>query len=84
MTDVSERTVQLRFLVSAQDSGRAFDLRCLIREGMVSYIAQNYPQALPRLRSSLDVSEEQRQLSQQGQAQQEASSKEPNSTAVFT
>lgn len=83
VTDATERTVQLRFLVSAQDSGRAFDLRCLIREGMIDFITRNYPHALPRLRSSLDLSEEQQQLLQQ-QTQAAASPKEPNSTAVFT
>lgn len=78
VTDATERTVQLRFLVSTQDSGRAFDLRCLIREGMINFITQNYPHALPRLRSSFDLSEEQRQ------AQAAGSPKDPNSTAVFT
>lgn len=84
VTDVTERTAQIRFLVSAQDSGRAFDLRCLIREGMIAYITQNYPQALPRLRSSLEMSEEQQQLLRQWQTQMTTSPKEPNSTAVFT
>lgn len=84
VTDATERTVQLRFLVSAQDSGRAFDLRCLIREGMIDFITQNYPHALPRLRSSIDLSEEQQQLLQQRKTQAAASPKDPNSTAVFT
>ena len=32
MTDVGERTVQVRALVSAADSGKAWDLRCAVRE----------------------------------------------------
>lgn len=55
VTDSNERAAQLRLLVSAQDAGRAFDLRCIIREGMISYIARHYPGALPRLRSSIDM-----------------------------
>lgn len=88
VTDATERTVQLRFLVSTQDSGRAFDLRCLIREGMINFITQHYPHALPRLRSSVDLSEEQQQLLQQLLQQQQTqaarSPNDPNSTAVFT
>src|SRR5450830_222606 len=54
VTDANERAMQLRLLVSAMDSGKAFDLRCLIREAMIAFIAAQYPEALPRLRSALD------------------------------
>ena len=54
VTDVSERAMQIRLLTSAQDSGTAFDLRCKIREEMITFIATHYPQALPRLRTALD------------------------------
>ena len=54
ITDVNERAMQVRLLTSAQDSGTAFDLRCIIREEMISFIAAHYPQALPRLRTALD------------------------------
>jgi len=54
VTDANERAMQLRLLVSAQNSGSAFDLRCKIREAMIAYIVQKYPQALPRLRSAID------------------------------
>ena len=54
VTDTSERALQLRLLVSAVDSGVAFELRCDIREGIVAFIAANYPDSLPRLRSTLD------------------------------
>lgn len=84
VTDTNERAVQLRFLVSAQDSGRAFDLRCLIREGMITFIAENYAHALPRLRSSIDLSEDPQQMLQQLHTQDGTSPKEPNSPAVFT
>ena len=32
LTDVTERTIQIRVLVSARSSGFAFDLRCRVRE----------------------------------------------------
>ncbi|MFL9926857.1 mechanosensitive ion channel [Herbaspirillum lusitanum] len=54
VTDTSERSMQIRLLTSAQDSGTAFDLRCIIREQMIAFIAENYPLALPRLRTAID------------------------------
>jgi len=54
VTDANDRAMQIRMLVSAQSSGNAFDLRCAIREAMIAFIARDYPQALPRLRSAID------------------------------
>ncbi|MET0321143.1 MAG: mechanosensitive ion channel domain-containing protein [Duganella sp.] len=54
VTDANEHGMQLRLLVSAQDSGTAFDLRCEIREAMIAFVAANYPDSLPRLRPVLD------------------------------
>ena len=53
VTDASERTMQLRALVSAVDSDRAFDLRCLVREGLIDFVRREYPEFLPRLRAEL-------------------------------
>ncbi|MDY0108385.1 MAG: mechanosensitive ion channel [Candidatus Krumholzibacteria bacterium] len=53
MTDVTQATVQVRALVSAADSGRAWDLRCQVREKLVAFVREHYPQALPRLRAEL-------------------------------
>jgi small-conductance mechanosensitive channel len=50
VTDTTERTMQVRILVSAGNSGKAFDLRCRIREHMVGFLSREYPQALPTLR----------------------------------
>jgi small-conductance mechanosensitive channel len=50
VTDANERAMQLRILVSAASSGAAFDLRCEVREGLIRFIRQHHPQALPRLR----------------------------------
>ncbi|MGK5023301.1 mechanosensitive ion channel family protein [Janthinobacterium sp. RB2R34] len=54
VTDATDRAMQLRFLVSANNSGDAFELRCDIREGILAYVARHYPEGLPRLRSSID------------------------------
>ena len=50
VTDTTETTIQLRALASARTSPEAWDLRCLIREEMVSWLQETYPHALPRFR----------------------------------
>jgi len=56
VTNTSERAVELRALVSAQDASLAWTLRCHVREKLVSFVRKNYPHALPRLRAELDKS----------------------------
>lgn len=53
LTDAKEQTIEIRFLMSASNSSNAFDLRCDIREAMVSFIQQNYPDSLPKVRATL-------------------------------
>jgi small-conductance mechanosensitive channel len=55
VTDASERAMQLRVLVSAQDAGRCFDLRCKVREGLIAYIQREFPECLPRVRIDEDA-----------------------------
>jgi small-conductance mechanosensitive channel len=50
VTDAVNSLVRVRILVSAGDSGTLFDLRCLVRESMVTFLQREYPQALPRQR----------------------------------
>ncbi|WP_437573683.1 mechanosensitive ion channel family protein [Sorangium sp. So ce887] len=40
VTKVTERTVEVRFLVSARDAGELFDLRCWLREEMLRWIQE--------------------------------------------
>jgi hypothetical protein len=54
VTNVTERTVEVRGLVSAADSGKAWDLRCQVREKLVEFVRDHYPHALPRLRAEVD------------------------------
>jgi len=53
VTNTSERTVELRALMSAADASAAWGLRCEVREKLVDFIKTKYPQALPRLRAEL-------------------------------
>ena len=53
VTDTREETVELRALVSAKDSGAAFDLRCEVREKLVSFLREQHPEALPRRRQQV-------------------------------
>jgi small-conductance mechanosensitive channel len=50
VTDATEHTVALRALVSAQDSGSAWDLRVQLREQLIAYLQREHPEALPRAR----------------------------------
>jgi small-conductance mechanosensitive channel len=50
VTDLGEQTMQIRALVSAANAGNGWDLRCLVREALVTWIRENHPKALPRAR----------------------------------
>lgn len=50
VTDVKEKTIEVRILVSATNSGNTFSLRCEVREKMITFLQKNYPDALPRTR----------------------------------
>lgn len=54
VTDCSERTVEVRAMMSAADSPRLWDLRCLVRERLLAYIRDEHPEGLPQLRASMD------------------------------
>ncbi len=55
VTDITERTMQVRILVSSANSGNAFGLRCKVREHMLAYVAREFPQALPVVRSPAEA-----------------------------
>jgi small-conductance mechanosensitive channel len=58
VTNLTDRSMELRCLVSSRNSSENFDLRCLIREKMTAWIQQNYPDAFPvtRFASRSDLS----------------------------
>lgn len=53
VTDMKERSVEVRTLASARNSSDAFDLRCYIRENLMLFIQKNYPESFPRYRSEI-------------------------------
>jgi small-conductance mechanosensitive channel len=50
VTDAKQSTIEVRALVSSTDPGKAFDLRCEVREGLIQFLCRNYPESLPRIR----------------------------------
>jgi small-conductance mechanosensitive channel len=53
VTNATDRTLEIRALMSAADSPTAWDLRVLVREKLISYLQKNYPESLPRTRIEL-------------------------------
>lgn len=56
--DTTETTVVLRGLMSSADAPSNWDLRCEIREKLVGFLREHYPQSLPRTRIELPVTEQ--------------------------
>jgi hypothetical protein len=54
VTDAVGGMVRLRALVSADDAGKLWDLRCLVRERLVTWVWENSRGSLPRLRADTD------------------------------
>ena len=50
ITNASEKTMEVRALMSSTSSGNAFDLRCNIREGLIKFLQENYPGSFPVVR----------------------------------
>jgi len=50
VTDSTDRSVELRALMSAEDASRSWDLRCHVREEMIRYLQESQPESLPRVR----------------------------------
>ena len=53
VVDTSERAMQLRLIVSSPSSGQNWDLRCLVREGLIALMQRDHPDALPRIRAEM-------------------------------
>jgi small-conductance mechanosensitive channel len=50
VTNLTDRSMELRCLMSSRNSSESFDLRCLVREQMTAWIQQNHPSAFPTTR----------------------------------
>ena len=54
VVDATDRTVVLRAVVSASDSGKCWELRCQVREQLLDFLRTRLPDCLPRIRAELD------------------------------
>ena len=54
VTNATDKTIELRALISAENSPNAFELRCIVREKLISFLQQNYPESLPLVRIELE------------------------------
>jgi small-conductance mechanosensitive channel len=57
VTEATGGLVRIRILVTARDAPTLFDLRCAVRESMVSWVQQTMPSAIPVQRVMLTDSE---------------------------
>ncbi len=53
VTNATEHAVELRALVSAADSATVWNLRCYVRENMIRFLQERYPQSLPKIRMEI-------------------------------
>ncbi len=53
VTDATESTIQIRALTSAADSSKAWDLRCEVREKLITFLQERYPECLPKTRATV-------------------------------
>ncbi|MBP9855512.1 MAG: mechanosensitive ion channel [Candidatus Omnitrophica bacterium] len=62
VTDIKEHTVELRALMSAADSSASWDLRCEVREKLLEFLRNNYPDSLPLTRVEFAMNKEAQSL----------------------
>lgn len=53
VTDATDHGLQLRILMSAANSSTAWDLRCYVREKIIGFLQEHYPQCLPKTRAEI-------------------------------
>ncbi|HEX9020361.1 MAG TPA: mechanosensitive ion channel domain-containing protein [Nitrospirota bacterium] len=53
VTNATERTMELRALMSAADSATVWNLRCHVREHLIRFLQERYPQSLPKIRTEI-------------------------------
>jgi hypothetical protein len=54
VTEAGERTMRLRVLATAANADDAWNLRCEIREKLITFLQEQHPLALPRIRATLE------------------------------
>jgi small-conductance mechanosensitive channel len=58
VTNLTDRSMELRCLMSSPGSSQLFDLRCIVREKMIEFIRDKYPHALPTMRMEMHATTE--------------------------
>lgn len=54
VSDANAHVIELRALADAVDAPTAWDLRCYLRENLIKFLQQNYPECLPKTRAELN------------------------------
>lgn len=54
VTDSNENKMTLRVSVSAKNAGDLWDLKCYLRENLITWIREEHPDAIPKLRLSIE------------------------------
>jgi small-conductance mechanosensitive channel len=70
VTSCTEKTMELRALVSADNSPKAWDLRVRLREELIAFMQNEYPQYLPKAR--IEVEKQDALSSVKGEGNQES------------
>ncbi len=55
VVEAAGSSITVRALASARTSPRAWDLRCLIREEMICWLQEEFPEALPHIRAEASI-----------------------------
>lgn len=63
VTDSTDRTMEVRALMSAADSSSAWTLRCEVREKLIAFVQKTFPGSLPKFRAEIPESASDRRLS---------------------
>jgi small-conductance mechanosensitive channel len=53
VTNATDRIIEMRALMSAADSGSAWNLRCYVREQLIGFMQKNHPESLPKTRAEV-------------------------------
>ena len=54
VTNLNDRTMETRILVSAENADNAWDLRCYLREELIAWLQKEHPELLPKTRIDLN------------------------------
>jgi small-conductance mechanosensitive channel len=54
VTNATEKTIEIRALASATNAPAAWDLRCAVREQLITFIQKHHPESLPKVRATVE------------------------------